>query len=112
MKNEEKNKIIRRILELCEKNKISIYRLAINSKIPNTTLNNMIRNNTLPTIPTIEKVCKGFNITLAQFFMSEEVFESLTEEQREILELWEQLDKEQKLCVKGFLMGLSQRNSN
>lgn len=106
--NEEKNKVIRRILELCEINRITIYRLAINSGIPNTTLNNMIRNNTLPTIPTIEKVCRAFDISLAQFFMSEEIFEILTEEQREILGLWDSLDGQQKARAKAYLMGLSE----
>lgn len=110
MKNSEKNKIIRRILELCKINNITIYRLAINADIPRTTLSNMIRNNTLPTIPTIEKICKGFDITLAQFFMSDEIFGSLTSEQSELLELWELLNKEQKIVVKAYLYGLTQRN--
>lgn len=105
--NEEKNKVIRRIQELCKINDITVYRLSINSRIPNTTLNNMIRNNTLPTIPTIEKICKGFNITMAQFFQSEEIYDSLTMEQKEILEIWDTLNSNQKIRAKEYLRGLS-----
>ncbi|MDD6043897.1 MAG: helix-turn-helix transcriptional regulator [Eubacteriaceae bacterium] len=104
---EEKNSIIRRILELCKINGISVYRLAINSNIPKTTLNNMIRDNKMPTFPTIEKICMGFDITLAQFFMSEEIFESLTQDQKEILELWESLDGQKKLIAKTYMTWLA-----
>lgn len=105
--NEEKNKVIRRIEELCKKNDITVYRLSINSAIPYTTLNNMIRNDTLPTIPTIEKICKGFNITMAQFFQSEEIYDSLTLEQKELLEIWDTLNSNQKNRAKDYLKGLS-----
>lgn len=109
MKNADKNKVIQRILELCENKKISIYRLAKDSQIPNTTLHNMIRNDTMPTIPTIEKICKAFGITMAQFFLSEDIYEPLTEEQRVILEMWDALNEYQKELAKAYLMGLCER---
>lgn len=74
MGNDEKNKVIQRIQELCKEQEVSIYKLAIRSKIPNTTLTNMISKNTMPTVPTIEKICDAFDITLSQFFSSESIF--------------------------------------
>ena len=37
-----RNKVIRRILELCGEQRISVYKLSPLSDIPKTTLNNMI----------------------------------------------------------------------
>ena len=109
MKNAGKNKVIQRIIELCEIRGISVYRLSIDSEIPSTTLNNMIRNDTLPTIPTIEKICGAFGITLGQFFTSEEIYSSLTEEQQELLELWDSLNPYKKDLAKAYMRGLGER---
>ena len=109
MGNADKNKIIQRILELCATRGVSKYRLAKESQIPLTTLSNMIRNNTMPTVPTIERICSGLGITLGQFFASEEIYDSLTDEQREILEIWNSLNNHQKDLVKAYISGLIDR---
>ena len=96
-----KNNVIRRIQELCKERGISIYRLAQLSDIPKNTLNNMIAENRVPTVPTIEKICSGLNISLAQFFSSEEIYAEFTEEQKNLLFVWESLDPgNQELAMK------------
>ncbi len=68
-----KNSVIRRVQELCKERNMSLYKLAKLSNIPNTTLTNMVAQNKMPTIPTIERICHGFDITLAQFFIKRTV---------------------------------------
>lgn len=87
-----KNNAIRRIQELCSERSISTYRLAQLSGIPKNTMNNMIAEDRIPTLPTIEKICSGLNITLAQFFTSEEIYPVRTEEQEKFMLLWESLN--------------------
>jgi transcriptional regulator with XRE-family HTH domain len=61
--------IAKRILELCEAQKISIYRLADKSDITQSTLQNIVSGrNTDVMVGTIEKICLGLNMTLAEFF--------------------------------------------
>ncbi len=69
-----------RIHELCEKNKITINRLANISGITQSTLNNIIggRNNST-TVSTVKKICDGLNISIQDFFASA-VFEDLEQE--------------------------------
>lgn len=61
--------VIKRIRYLCNKNKISYYRFAKNSDILTSTLNSILNGtNTDVRISTIKRICKGFNITLREFF--------------------------------------------
>lgn len=98
-----KNKVIMRIMELCSERRMSQYRLAKISRMPKNTLNNMIAENKMPTIPSIEKICRGLDITLAEFFSSEKLYPDVTEEQQELLLLWETLEPEEKQLVKAYI---------
>ena len=86
-----KNDAIRRIQELCSERSISTYKLAKLSGIPKNTMNNMIAEDRIPTLPTLEKICSGLNITLAQFFTSKDIYPELTEDQEQFMLLWESL---------------------
>ena len=46
----------------------SEYRLAKESGLSQSTISNLFVRNTLPSIATLEIICKSFGITLAQFF--------------------------------------------
>ncbi|MBQ8861857.1 MAG: helix-turn-helix transcriptional regulator [Clostridia bacterium] len=63
----------KRILELCQKNNISINKLATISGVTQSTLNNIVsgRNNSA-TVSTIKKLCDGLNITIVDFFNTED----------------------------------------
>ncbi len=72
--------IQRRIRELCAERNITINRLSIICGITQSTLNNILsRSNNKPTVSTIKKICDGLNITLGEFFSSEE-FDELEQE--------------------------------
>lgn len=65
--------IVKRILELCKENNITLNKLANISGITQSTLNNIIsgRNNSV-TVSTIKKICDGLEITIVDFFNTED----------------------------------------
>lgn len=69
-----------RILSLCKQRNISVNRLCTISGITQSTLNNLVsgRNNSV-TISTIKKLCDGLDISIVEFFDSEE-FRGLEQE--------------------------------
>lgn len=75
------------------------YRLAIASGLSQSTIANIFNRNTTPSIATLEAICDGLGITLAQFFAESNMVE-LTEEQLEMFQAWSNLSKEQKNVLK------------
>lgn len=69
-----------RILELCQKNNISVNKLSSMSGVTQSTVNNIVsgRNNST-TVSTIKKLCDGLGITIEEFFNSE-LFRDLEQE--------------------------------
>ncbi len=70
----------RRILELCQKQNISINKLSSMSGVTQSTVNNIVSGrNRSTTISTIKKLCDGLGITIQEFFNSE-LFQDLEQE--------------------------------
>ena len=63
------------------------------------SLNNLLRLNNQPTIPTLEAICKGFDISLSQFFAEGNEAIVLNEEQKEMIDIWNTLNQEQKTAL-------------
>lgn len=78
------------------------YRLAKECGLSESTIANIFRRNTMPSITTLEALCQGFGITLSQFFAEEELME-ITPELRELFENWRILTPEQKDAVQKLL---------
>ncbi len=53
----------------------------------------------VPTVPSLEKVCDAFGITLSQLFAQDGEPVTLTTSQRKLLDRWDRLDKEQQTVV-------------
>ena len=69
-----------RILELCEKNHISINKLANICGLPPSSVKNIIYGKSKnPKLLTIKMICDGFEISLAEFFDTDE-FNGLEQE--------------------------------
>jgi len=65
--------VAKRILELCKENNITINKLATISGMTQSTLNNIVsRKNNSPTVSTIKKICDGLEITIVDFFNTED----------------------------------------
>ena len=91
--------VIQHIQDLCKERSWTYYRLAKEADIPYSTLNN-------PTIPTLQKLCDAFGITLADFFLDEPDALQLTEGQQEIITLYNNLSLEKKKILKAYMKGL------
>lgn len=86
-----------------EKRNWTEYALAKNSDISQSTISTWYRKKLQPSVASIEKICKGLDITLAQFFSYESQDNMLTESQQHILELWKNLNEHQKNSVIALL---------
>lgn len=75
------------------------YQLAERSGLPQSTISSWYRKNMIPTIPSLEKICIAFGITLSQLFAEEENTVSLTDSQKKLLESWSRLTEEQQAAV-------------
>lgn len=75
------------------------YTLAKNAEIPQSTISTWYRKNLQPSVSSIEKICKGLDITLSAFFSDGQKDSSLTEAQQELLELWQYLSPDQKQAI-------------
>lgn len=75
------------------------YQLAERSGLPQSTISSWYRKNMMPTIPSLDKICTAFGITLSQLFAEGESPVSLTESQKKLLERWSRLNEEQQAAV-------------
>lgn len=75
------------------------YQLAEHSGLPQSTISSWYRKNMVPTIPSLEKICTAFGITLSQLFAEGDAPVSLTESQKKLLERWARLSEEQQSVV-------------
>ena len=90
-----------RIKQIMEEKNISEYRLAKQSGLSQSTISNIFVRNTAPTIPTLEAICNGLGITMAQFFADEndEQLVYLTPEQKDFFDDWLSLSSEEKSLI-------------
>ena len=95
-----------RIARLSEKRGYTKYRLSQITGMTQTALGNILSQKSIPTIPTLERICDAFNITLAQFFSEDGSRLDLTDEQSEILEVWDGLDVKEKEILLSFIRSL------
>lgn len=97
------SEIIERIKYLCDARSWTVYRLAKESGIAYSTLCTMLHKTNAPSIPTLQKICQGFGISLSQFFDSENDMAMLTDRQREHLQLWNALSETNQQAVNQYL---------
>lgn len=88
----------------------SRYKLAKNSNLSESTIANIYKRNNVPSIPTLEAICKGFGITLSQFFADGEMVE-LTPELKELFDNWLSLTVEQKTAVLQIIKSMNNQNN-
>ena len=91
-----------KITSLCEKRDISKYRLSQLSGISQSSLGRIMAQENLPSLITLEKICVALGVTLSQFFQ-EGNSENLTEEQKEVLKIWNDLSTNEQETVMFFL---------
>lgn len=86
-----------RLKELLANRGWSEYRLAIKCGLSQSTIANIFRRNTIPSVSTLEAICTGLGITLSQFFSDENIkYVELTPDLQRLFEGWKKLSIEQK----------------
>lgn len=106
------DKVFERIEELAQKKHLSLYRLAKDAGMPYSSLNNIMHRRTCPTVSTIEKLCKGLNITLSEFFNFQSYplnDTSLSLEEDELINKYRNLSTRKKELFEAYLDGLIDR---
>ena len=61
-----------RIRQLMNERGWTIYRLAQESGLSQTTISNIFKRNNQPSLPTVNAICDACGITLAQFFAEDD----------------------------------------
>lgn len=97
---------LQRLNRLLDERGWSVYRLAKNCGLSESTLANVFKRNTVPTITTLERICDGFGITMSQFFAEGEMVE-LTPELKELFDNWVNLTVEQKEAANQMLRAMN-----
>lgn len=100
------NYIIDRIEQLCEQKQMSRYRLAQKSGISQSSISTLLNRQSVPTIQTLEKICKGLDMTLAQFFSEDDELPNLTEDQKRLLTTWNAMNEQEKALVEAYMQGI------
>lgn len=103
----KENIVLMRLRELCEKNNYSFYRLSKESGVALSTISSLYSQNHYPSIPTLDRLCDGLHMTLSDFFLLEPAPDSLTEEDRIMINRINNLSNEQKKYLTAYIDGLS-----
>lgn len=96
-----------RIHELCQERNWSYYQLSKVSGIAYSTLSTMINKHNMPSLPTLQRLCDGFGISITDFFEPDRSRNSLTPDQADCLTLFTALSPEDKKLALAYLKGLS-----
>ena len=75
------------------------YQLSERSGLPQSTISSWYRKSMIPTVPSLEKICEAFGITLSQLFAADDTPVALTPKQREMLNRWDRLNEEQQTVI-------------
>lgn len=90
--------VLERLRTLLDERGWTEYRLAKECGLSESTIANIFRRNSVPSITTLESICGGFGITLSQFFADGDMVE-LTPQAKELFDNWVTLTPEQKNAV-------------
>lgn len=90
--------ILGRLIELQKQRGWSDYKIAKEANLSPNTVSNIYRRNNVPSLVTLQAICKAFGITMAQFFAEDHLVE-LTPEQQLLFDKWAALTPEQKTVI-------------
>ena len=87
-----------RLRQILDERGLTTYKMSELSGLSHTTLANVFKRNTIPSISTLQAICNGFGITLSQFFAEGDMVE-MTPELKQLFEGWVNLNPKQKAAV-------------
>ena len=91
--------INKKIFDMCEERGWSLYMLSEKSGTAYSSLNSSINRDTPPKVDALERICKAFGITLAQFFIDDEDLEVLNKKEKELIALFRKMPEEKQQAL-------------
>ena len=85
---------------------MSRYRLAQRSGLSQSYITTLLNRKSIPSIQSLEKICYGLDMTLAEFFRSDNERPNLTKEHTHILDSWDKLTPIDKARVEAYMQGI------
>lgn len=107
----EQNCTLMKLKIFMQEKQWSVYKLAKESGIPYSSLNNLFQRNTEPTLPTLRKICAGLDISLSAFFSDEDT-PRLTEysaEERQLISLYQTLKYPDRKLLMTYAQALNKQ---
>lgn len=95
--------VLDRITYYREQKNWTEYQLAEESGLTQSTISSWYRKNMIPSIPSLDKICNAFGITLSQFFSLDNEDFSITALQKELLIESSRLTETQQNALIAFL---------
>ncbi len=104
----EKNRTIAKIEELMAAKGWKLYRLAKEADIPYSSLNNLFKRNTEPTLTNLRLICSALGITLSDFFSDEKLpmKRDFTDDEKHVIMEYRHLELAEQRLLKAYLHGL------
>jgi len=84
----------------------TIYELAKKAGVAPTTIYNWRDRLSSPTLSLLDAVCSAFEITVIDFLMDDDELTALTDEQKEVMRLWNTLSGEQKKSILNLMKSM------
>ena len=91
--------VYRRVDDLLKAKGWTIYELAKNAGVTNSTIYHWRDRKTLPSLELLDAVCYAFGISVVDFLLGDDGLLALTEEQNELMKLWNNLTREKKSAI-------------
>ena len=98
--------VLERITYYQKKKGWTEYQLAEEAGMTQSTISSWYRKNIVPSVPSLEKICGAFNITLSQFFATEDETGSLTDNQKQLVNAITRLSEPQQITLIAFIESL------
>ena len=89
----------KKILDMSNSRGWSMYDLANEAGLTQSTLSSMFQRNTPPKIDTLQRICDAFGITLAQFFADGEQLEFLSSDEKQLVDSFRKLSKDRQKAL-------------
>ena len=102
--------VIERIEQLCDHKNMTHYRLAKNAGIHQSSLTVLLNRSSTPSIHTLNKICKGFDLSLSHFFSNERRDIDLTGSKNYIIDVWSKVEEYDRKLIMAYLDGIKAKN--
>lgn len=99
--------VIKKLNEIRLERNMSVYRLSEISGINQSTLANTFSRGTVPSIQNLEIICSALDITLSQFFSSDEINVQMTPNEVEFYQKYKKLPKDVKDSIDSVIDSVS-----